>query len=425
MYVHNCIILLIVLAGSIYTFMEIYMILDTDIQPKIQKWSNLYTQTIRAKNVRRFDVCIVGAGLSGAVIAERYASTTNQSVLVMEKREHIGGNCYDYIDSATGIRVSKYGAHLFHTKYEKVWEYVKQFSEWVPYEHKVLAKVKGKYVPVPVNIDTVNKLFSLSIQTVDEMAIWLKREQVHFDHAPTNSEEMALSRVGKRLYELMFKPYTIKQWNKTPAELAPIVLARIPVRNNTDARYFSDKYQALPKKGYTALFQNILKSPQITVWLNTDYFEKRYTIKCGKTYFTGPIDRYYAERGLPALEYRSLTFERQVIKNVKHFQPASVVNHPGSDDNFTRVVEYKWFPNQPHRSNHTVIFIERSTDVGDPYYPVPSKQNQDLYNRYKSFAKSDKHINFVGRLANYKYYNMDEAIKNALEMFQSTAKERS
>ncbi|XP_060561892.1 UDP-galactopyranose mutase-like [Ruditapes philippinarum] len=367
-----------------------------------------------------YDICVVGAGLSGAVIAERYAATTEKTVLVVEKREHIGGNCYDFIDNETRIRVSKYGAHLFHTKYEYVWDYVQQFSEWVPYSHKVLAVVRGKHVPIPVNINTVNILFGLNITAIEEMDAWLKQEQIRYNYKLTNSEEVALSRVGKKLYEVLFKPYTIKQWNKTPAELGPTVLARIPVRNNWDNRYFSDQYQALPKRGYTNLIDNMFKSSQITIRLNTDYFDIRKRIKCGKTYFSGPVDRYYAEKGLPALEYRSLSFERKVFKNMNHFQPGSVVNHPSLKDNFTRIVEYKWLPNQQFESNDTIVFYERSTADGEPYYPVPNARNQNLYKRYKNFANSDPDIYFVGRLANYKYFNMDETIMNALLLFNQT-----
>jgi UDP-galactopyranose mutase len=369
---------------------------------------------------KTFDVCIVGAGLSGAVIAERYAAVKNKSVLVVEKRNHIGGNCYDFIDNETNIRVSKYGAHLFHTKYKDVWEYVQIFSEWVPYEHKVLAFVDGKHIPIPVNINTVNSLFDMDIKSIEDMDAWLKKEQIQYKHEPLNSEEMALSRVGLKLYKLLFRPYTIKQWNKTPVELGPTVLARIPVRNNWDDRYFSDQYQALPKRGYTNLIKNMLKSPQITVRLNVDYFDVRDKIECGKTYFSGPIDRFYEKKGLPKLEYRSLSFERKVLKNMDHFQPASVVNHPSLKDNFTRIVEYKWLPNQEFGSNDTIIVYERSTADGEPYYPVPNERNQNLYKRYKTFANSDPDIYFLGRLANYKYFNMDEAIKNALEMFYKT-----
>ncbi|XP_053381432.1 UDP-galactopyranose mutase-like [Mercenaria mercenaria] len=402
-------------SGGLFIFIVILFVLLTELKRDV-----FLPLIIRLEHDQNFDICVVGSGLSGSVIAERYAATTDKSILVMEKGSHIGGNCYDYIDNETKIRASIYGAHIFHTKYKHVWEYVQHFSGWVPYEHKVLALVKGKYVPIPVNIDTVNTLFNLDIKSVKEMNSWLKNEQVHYNRTLLNSEEMALSRVGLKLYELLFKSYTIKQWNKTPATLGPSVLARIPVRNNWDTRYFSDQFQALPKNGYTGFIKNMLKSPQIIIRLNMDYFDVRRSIKCEKTYFTGPFDRYYAIKGLAALEYRSLSFERQVIKDIDHFQPASVVNHPDPEDNFIRIVEYNWFPNQQYQSNDTIVFIERSTDNGEPYYPVPNKRNQDLYNRYKALASYDPYIHFLGRLANYKYFNMDEAIKNALEMFSNT-----
>lgn len=320
-----------------------------------------------------------------------------------------------------------YGAHLFHTNNEWVWEYVNQFGEWEHYEHRVLGKVEGKHVPIPVNIDTVNALFELNIQNEEEMDEWLKKEQVAFTDAsgkprkPRNSEEVALSRVGPRLYDLIFLPYTRKQWAKEPSDLGPEVLSRIPVRNNRDGRYFADTYQALPKNGYTSMFENMLKSPLITVVTNTDYFQVKDNIHCRRLYYTGPIDAYFNHLGWPKLEYRSLSFERGVHLNTQYFQPAAVVNYPQSRDHesgqgidYTRIVEYKHFLNQT--SDHTVYFIERSTDDGDPYYPVPSEKNKELYRRYQEMASKEKGVRFVGRLANYKYFNMDEAILNALQV---------
>jgi len=369
------------------------------------------------------DICIVGAGLSGAVIAERYATEMKQSVLVIEKREHIGGNCYDYVDEETGIRVSKYGAHLFHTNYDRVWDYVQRFTHWIPYEHEVLAHINKKHVPVPVNIDTVNALFDLNIQNETEMDEWWKKERTYFSK-PKNSEEIALSRVGQRLYDMLFKPYTIKQWAKTPAELGPEVMARIPVRNDHDTRYFpNDAYQALPKGGYTAIFERMFDHPLIEVRTNTDYFQVRSSLQCGRTYFTGPIDAYFAHVGWPKLEYRSIDFERKVVRNVNYFQPKSVVNYPSLDVDYTRIVEYKHLPNAGN-SSHTVIFYERSKDDGDPYYPVPNEENKALYARYQSMAEKEKDVTFVGRLANYKYFNMDETIKNALELFDKDTLEQ-
>jgi UDP-galactopyranose mutase len=270
---------------------------------------------------KAYDVCIAGAGLSGAVIGERYASQQKKSVLIVEKRDHIGGNCYDEIDHETGLRVSKYGAHIFHTKSERVWEFVNAFSNWTKYEHEVVGVIQGKHVPIPVNIETVNTLFGLNMTGTNEMDDWLRREQVKFSQPIKNSEEMALSRVGRSLYGMIFQPYTIKQWGKHPRDLDPEVTARIPVRNDHDRRYFDDPHQALPSNGYTAFFQTMLDNPNIEVQLNTDYFDMKDFIECGKTYFTGPIDVYFDYLGLEKLEYRSLDFERKVLKNVAHFQP--------------------------------------------------------------------------------------------------------
>ncbi|KAL7573648.1 hypothetical protein ACA910_008776 [Epithemia clementina (nom. ined.)] len=373
---------------------------------------------------QRYDVCVVGAGLSGAVIAERYANLLDRSVLVVEKRDHIGGNCYDFMDPDAGVRVSKYGAHLFHTTYDKVWNYIQQFSEWTPYEHKVIGLVNGMHVPIPVNIHTVNRLFGVNITNEREMTAWLQSEQVHYDHEPRNAEQVALSRVGPRLYRLLFQPYTEKQWGRPPSELGPEVTARIPVRNNYDDRYFGDPYQALPKHGYTAVFEQMLRNnnDNIEVHTSTDYFQIRHSVDCGRTYYTGPIDAYFAHLGWETLQYRSLRFERHVVLHTKNFfQPAFVVNHPYPEAKFTRIVEYKHLPNQPP-SNHTVYFIEYSSETGEPYYPVPNKRNKDLYAKYQSMAEKEPNVTFVGRLANYKYFNMDDAILNALNLFEQDTK---
>lgn len=361
-----------------------------------------------------FDVCVVGAGLSGAVISERYASVMNYSVIVLEKRPHIAGNCFDFVDVETGIRVNMYGAHLFHTNHSRVWEYVQKFANWTPYEHTVVAAVGDKLVPVPVNIDTVNALFSANISTSHDMDRWLASEQIPYKQ-PVNSEEVALSRVGRRLYDLIFLPYTMKQWNKTPVMLGPEVLSRIPVRNNRDGRYFTDPVQVLPIGGYTLFVSRMIDSPRIHVRTNTDYFDVRDRIQCKHTYFTGPIDRYFSRTGWPKLEYRSLNFQKRVFRDTTHFQTHSVVNHPGREVPYTRIVEYKHFLNQS--SPHTVIYYETSTDTGDPYYPVPTVMNRELYARYQRMASMEAGVSFVGRLANYKYFDMDTTILNALQLF--------
>jgi UDP-galactopyranose mutase len=398
-----------------------------------------------------YDYLIVGAGLSGAVLAERLASVNNAKVLVIDKRNHLGGNCYDYVDEASGILMNKYGAHIFHTNYQHVWDYVCRFSEWVRYDHKVLSNVDGTLVSVPVNINTVNALCNVNIKDTSEMDTWLSTSQCKYDNI-TNSEEMAKSRVGETLYEKMFRPYTLKQWAKEPRELDPSVLARIPIRNNFDDRYFTDRYQALPSKGYTNFIKNILIHPNITILLDTDFFEfinsQDYLQSRDSSHIwrevimTGPIDSFCSkiitnkcnnsenadkedsniQLQLEPLEYRSINFaiERLLDEQIGYYQPVSVVNYPSIDTNYTRIVEYKHFPNQLKPSSNilgTVIVKETTTDTGEPYYPVPNKRNLELFDKYQKMTKNISGVHFIGRLANYKYFNMDEAIKNALEYF--------
>lgn len=362
------------------------------------------------------DVVIVGSGLSGSVLAERIATTTTLHVLVLEKRDHIAGNCYDFVDD-NGILMNQYGAHLFHTNDEEVWDYVNQFAEWRRWDHRVLGKVNGKLVPIPVNINTVNALCGTNIQSNGEMRTWLSDHQLCFETEPTNSREMALSRVGQELYEKIFRPYTIKQWGKEPEELGPSVLARIPVREDWDDRYFTDRFQALPVGGYTNFISRMLDHPHIEVRTCTDFFAVRDNIDWDHLFFTGPIDHYYSQMGLDKLEYRSLRFEVERHRNMNYYQPNSVVNHPSPDTPFTRIVEYKHFLHQS--SPHTTIVKEYACDEGEPYYPVPNAKNTSLYEKYRSLSGNEKNVFFVGRLANYKYFNMDAAIRNALDLFQS------
>jgi len=359
---------------------------------------------------------IVGCGLSGAIIAERISNILNEKVLIIEKLNHIGGNCYDYIDEETGILCNKYGAHIFHTNNEEVWKYINSFkTNWIRWEHKVISKVDNKYVSIPINITTVNELLNETLTDSNEMDIWLKNNQVSYNEI-NNSEEMALSRIGNELYNKLIKDYTFKQWNKYPHELDKSVLQRIPVRNNFDTRYFSDKYQALPEKGYTEFIKELLNNPLITIQLNTDFNEYKKINDLSifkKIIYTGPIDKYFD--GLDKLEYRSINFIKEIYKNMNYYQQNSVINYPSLDIPFTRIVEYKHFLNQ--KSNDTIIFKEITTDIGHPYYPIPNKRNLELYELYKQLADKEKNVFFVGRLANYKYFNMDEAIANSLYIF--------
>jgi len=366
--------------------------------------------------MKNADIVIIGAGISGAVLAERYAKI-GKKVLIIEKRDHIAGNCYDYIDE-NGILVSKYGAHLFHTNEEDVWQYINQFCEFYPFEHKVIAKVDGQLVPIPVNINTVNKLFGTSISTEAEMKQWLDENRLPID-TPKDGREAALNKVGQVLYEKMFRHYTKKQWDKYPEELDASVLDRIPVRSNYDDRYFSDKYQALPVGGYTKLFEGILNHPNIEVLLNTDYFDVKDEVTgYDKLFYTGPVDRYFEFKHslTEKLEYRSINFVSETV-DAEFYQENSVVNYPGEEVGFTRIIEYKHFGNQ--KSDKTTIVKEFTTDEGDPYYPVPNPKNQQIYEKYKAEADALVDVYFVGRLANYKYFNMDQAFKNALELFNS------
>ncbi len=370
-------------------------------------------------DISEYEVIIVGAGLSGLVIAERFSSVLKKRVLVIEKRNHIGGNCYDYVDKETGILINRYGAHLFHTNDSEVFKYINKFCKWKRWEHKVLGLVDNQYISIPVNITTVNQLCNEQISNSVEMDTWLADNQIKYV-VIDNGEKMAKSRVGNVLYEKVFKNYTFKQWNRYPEELLPEVLARIPVRNNFDTRYFSDKYQVLPEKGYTYFFKKIIeKNPLITVVLNTDFFKLKEKITDKHILiYTGPIDHYFSQSGFPALEYRSINFEITKIFNTNYYQPNSVVNYPGSDTPYTRCVEYKHFLNQ--QSQHTVIVKETSTATGEPYYPVLNKKNTNLYHKYLEMAhQENSNIHFIGRLASYKYFNMDQAIRNALDYFNN------
>ena len=362
---------------------------------------------------------IIGSGLSGAVIAERISNILKEKVIIIEKLEHIGGNCYDYIDETTGILCNKYGAHIFHTNNEEVWEYINSFeTKWIRWEHKVLSLIDNKYIPIPINITSVNELLNETINNSKEMDEWLKKNQIKYENIK-NSEEMAKSRIGEDLYNKLIKNYTYKQWNKYPKELDKSVLERIPVKNNYDTRYFTDKYQVLPDKGYTNFIKQLLNNKLITIILNTDYNEYKKNNDLSifkKIIYTGSIDKYFDNIN-EKLEYRSINFIKEIYENMNYYQPNSVINYPNMNVPYTRIVEYKHFLNQ--KSNDTIIVSEKTNDIGEPYYPVPNKKNLELFNKYKELAKKeeDKNIYFIGRLANYKYFNMDEAINNSLLFF--------
>jgi len=360
-----------------------------------------------------YDIIVVGAGLSGATIAE-HAAQLGFTVLVVEKRGHIAGNCYDEIDAVSGIRINRYGAHLFHTNDEAVWQYVNRFGRWKRWDHRVVADLSGHLVNLPVNINTINGVFDTHLKSSAEAEQWLAERRIVREPV-RNSEDSAISRVGLDLYKLLFRDYTVKQWGHSAADLEPSVLERIPVRTDFDDRYFSDRFQALPVDGYTSIVANMLKHERITVMLNTDWTDIG-SIPRKLLVFTGPIDQYFKGHGLPPLQYRSINFEWSRFPNSGFYQPNSVVNYPSADaGSVTRCVEYKHFLNQ--KSDYTVIAKETTCDNGEPYYPVPTTANSDLYKRYAILAAGEKGVHFVGRLANYKYFNMDGAIRNAMDYF--------
>jgi UDP-galactopyranose mutase len=360
-----------------------------------------------------FDYLVVGAGFSGSVIAERLATVSGKKVLVVDKRNHIGGNAYDHYDD-NGILVHKYGPHIFHTNSREVFEYLSQFTQWRAYEHRVLASVDGQLVPIPINLDTINKLYGMNLNSfqVEEFFNSVAEPK---DYIRT-SEDVVVSKVGRELYEKFFRGYTRKQWGLDPSELDKSVIARIPTRTNRDDRYFTDSYQAMPLHGFTRMFQKMLDHPNIKVMLNTDYREIEKAIPCGEIVYTGPVDEFFDYR-YGKLPYRSLDFKHET-HNTEVFQQAPVINYP-NDHLYTRVTEFKYLTGQEHHK--TSIVYEFPKAEGDPYYPVPRSENQEIYKQYKALADATPGVYFVGRLATYKYYNMDQCVAQALSVYKQIA----
>ena len=350
---------------------------------------------------------IIGAGFAGSVVAERLASAGHQ-VLVIDQRPHIGGNAYDEPD-AHGVLVHRYGPHIFHTNAQRVVDYLSRFTEWLPYEHRVLARVDGQLLPIPINQDTINRLYGLDL---DEAGVQAFFDRVREPRDPIKtSEDVVLNTVGRDLYEKFFRGYTRKQWGLDPSQLSAAVTARIPVRTNRDDRYFNDQFQIMPRDGYTALFQRMLDHPNIRLELGADFFAIRHRLKAKALIYTGPIDAYFDDCYGP-LPYRSLRFEHQHLPGIPQHQPVAVVNYP-NDHAYTRITEFKHLTGQSHPG--TSIVREYPQAEGDPYYPVPRPENEILYQRYKALAARETNTFFVGRLAQYRYYNMDQVVAAALK----------
>lgn len=390
------------------TQMSMLKLIDEAIVAK-QSSSTGFPQFSTASREFAFDYLVVGAGFSGSVIAEQLASS-GKKILVVDRRTHIAGNAYDHYDSA-GILVHKYGPHIFHTNSREVFQYLSRFTEWRSYEHRVLASVEGQLLPIPINLDTINKLYGLSLNSfqVEEFLASLAEPK---DHIYT-SEDIVVSKIGRELYEKFFRNYTRKQWGLDPSELDRSVLARIPTRTNRDDRYFTDSYQAMPLHGFTKMFENILNHPNIKVMLNTDYREIQQTIPCREMVYSGPVDDFFNYQ-YGRLPYRSLEFKHET-HNKPIFQSAPVINYP-NEHLYTRITEFKYLTGQEHLKSS--IVYEFPKPDGDPYYPVPRPENAEIYKHYKDLADAAIGVYFVGRLATYKYYNMDQCVAQALTTYK-------
>jgi len=367
-----------------------------------------------------YDYLIVGAGFAGSVIAERLASQHGARVLLVDRRPHVGGNAYDEKDEA-GILYHKYGPHIFHTNSDMVVDYLSQFTKWRPYEHRVRAHVRGQNVPIPINRTTLNALFGLDLRSDEEAAAYLATRAEPVEEIRT-SEDVVINAVGRELYELFFQGYTRKQWGLDPSQLDKQVTSRIPTRTNTDDRYFTDKFQAMPADGYTAMFEKMLGNPLIDRSLGTDFRDLRHKAfqLADHVIYTGPIDEYFDHR-FGKLPYRSLKFDHRTLDEEQH-QEVAVVNYPDPSVPYTRVSEYKHLTGQKH--SRTSITYEYPAEEGDPYYPIPRPENQALYKRYEALADATDNVTFVGRLATYRYYNMDQIVGQALATFRRLDEKR-
>lgn len=369
-----------------------------------------------------YDWLVVGAGLTGAVVAERISTQLGKRVLVVDRREHVAGNAYD-APNERGVWTHVYGPHLFHTKSEKVWRYLSGFTRWRPYEHRVLARVGGKLMPVPFNLDTLHALFpSGEAGRLERKLLEAFERGAHVPVLRLREHEDAdLRRVGQVAYDALFDGYTRKQWGVGPADLDPSVTGRVPIRVGRDDRYFQDPYQGVPVDGYTAMVRRILDQPGIDVATGTTFEQAEAMASFDRVLYTGPLDALmgYAWGALP---YRSLRFEHHTHEQTELVQPVAQVNYPDAQDgDFTRIVEHRHFTGQQIDATTTTREFALSHVPGqtEPYYPVPHPDNRALYHRYESeLARVHPSLLAAGRLADYKYYNMDQAVGRALSLFE-------
>jgi UDP-galactopyranose mutase len=359
-----------------------------------------------------YDYLIVGAGFAGSIIAERLAAGSNKRVLMIDRRPHVAGNAYDVHDEA-GVLIHQYGPHIFHTNSDDVVRHLSKFTAWRTYEHKVLASVDGKLVPIPINRTTINVLYGLDLTTDEQAAEFLASRAEPVAQIKT-SEDVVVAAVGRELYEKFFQGYTRKQWGIDPSGLDRSVTSRVPTRTSTDDRYFNDSFQAMPKLGFTHMFENMVDHKNITIMTATEYADVKDDVLYDRLVFTGPVDEFFDHRFGP-LPYRSLKFKHETLDQ-EQFQSVAVVNYPHPDIPYTRISEYKHLTGQKHAK--TSITYEYPSAVGDPYYPIPNAEAQALYKKYEALALARPDVAFIGRLATYKYYNMDQVVGQALATYR-------
>lgn len=355
--------------------------------------------------------CIVGSGLAGCSMARLLAEKYQEKVLVVEKRNHIGGNAYDCYNEE-GILIHQYGPHIFHTNHEDVYQFLSRFTNWINYEHRVLSKVGNKLVPMPISIETINTLYDVDFDEA-QFEAYLNQVKVEKENIET-SEDVVLSQAGNDIYEKLFKGYTTKQWGVSPAELDASVISRIPFRKNHDTRYFSDIYQGMPSEGYTKMMEKMLDHPCIEVLLNTDFHQVKNQLQYNTLIYTGPIDEYY-DYAYGKLLYRSLKFEFETYP-MESYQKVAVINYP-NDEAFTRISEFKKMTMQKHPA--TTIVKEYPCFDDEPFYPYPTLENKQNFIPYAQAMAQEKNVYFIGRLAEYRYYNMDAVVKRALELVET------
>jgi UDP-galactopyranose mutase len=368
-----------------------------------------------SSRVRAFDFLVVGAGFSGSVLAERLAAGSGKRVLVIDRRPHIAGNAYDRLDGA-GILIHQYGPHIFHTNSAEIFEYLSRFTKWRRYEHRVLASIGEQLLPVPINRTTLNLLYGLNLDTDEATAAFLAQRAEQCEHVKT-SEDVVVSSVGRDLYEKFFRGYTRKQWGLDPSDLDKSVAARVPARTDSDDRYFTDKFQFMPLHGFTRMFENMLDHSNITLQLGVEFSDLRDEIIADRIIFTGPIDEYF-EYCFGKLPYRCLQFQHRTLDQ-EWLQPVGVVNYPDETTPYTRITEYKHLTGQS--APRTSVTYEFSSSTGDPYYPIPRAENQALFKRYEALAQQVRNVTFAGRLATYRYYNMDQVVGQALAIWRKAA----